>query len=311
MFRSSGDPLADRRYNLALDYRRDGDLAAAADLLAQTVEIAPGWAAAWFALGEANQILGVREAAANAFRHARDADPGDELGAGLWLARLGDREVADAMASGYVEQLFDQYAPEFDHALVDRLGYNGPQLLAAALTSLRGGDFRVRRCLDLGCGTGLIGAALRPHCATLIGIDLSAGMLAQAKRRGCYDALVRADLLAALTLEPAAAADLIVAADTMVYVGELGPVLAQVARVLEPGGLFAATLERCEAGVELHLSLRYRHGADYLRERADAAGLEIAYLAEASARQDGGVPVPGLVAVLAKPETASPETATS
>jgi predicted TPR repeat methyltransferase len=301
VFRSSGDPIADRRYGLALAYRQDGELAAAAELLAQTVEIAPRWAAAWFALGEIQDALGARQAALDAFRCVRALDPADELGAGLRLARLGEGPVADAIAAGYVERLFNQYAREFEAALVGRLGYSGPQLIHVALSAVRGPGFRAGRCLDLGCGTGLAGLAVRPHCATLVGIDLSAGMLAEAARKGCYDALVQADLLAALTAEPAAAAGLIIAADALVYVGELTPVLAEAARVLEPGGLLAATLERGEDGIELHASLRYRHGVDYLRASAAAAGLAVAYLIDASARRDAGTPVPGLVVVLEKP----------
>ena len=91
LFRSSGDPIADRRYDVALAYRQDGDLAAAADLLLQTGEIAPGWTAAWFALGEVQDALGATEAALDAFRKVRDLDPDDEFGAGLKLARLGEQ----------------------------------------------------------------------------------------------------------------------------------------------------------------------------------------------------------------------------
>ena len=87
----------------------------------------------------------------------------------------------------------------------------------------------------------------------------------------------------------------------LVYVGELTPVLAEAARVLEPGGLLAATLERGEDGIELHASLRYRHGVDYVRAAAATAGLSLAYLTDDSARRDAGVPVPGLVMVLEKP----------
>lgn len=301
LFRSSGDPIADRRYDVALAYRQDGDFAAAADLLLQTVEIAPGWTAAWFALGEVQDALGATEAALDAFRRVRDLDPDDEFGAGLKLARLGEGLVADAIAAGYVERLFDQYAREFDAALVERLGYTGPQLIHAALTAARGAAFRTGRGLDLGCGTGLAGAVLRAHCAELVGIDLSAGMLAEAEARGCYDTLIKADLLAALTLERPAAAGLIVAADALVYVGELGPVLVEAARVLQPGGIFIATLERGEDGIELDVKLRYRHGADYVRATATAAGLTVASITEASSRRDGGEPVPGLLVVLEKP----------
>lgn len=299
-FHSSGDPLADSRYERATGYRDDGDLAAAADLFTQAAERAPGWAVAWFALGGVRVAQGARAESRAAFQRALDADPTDELGAKLQLARLSEVPVADAIAAGYVAALFDQYATEFDAALVERLGYSGPRLLNAAIVKLCGPQVRFARCLDLGCGTGLAGAALRPLCKTLIGFDLSAGMLAQAARKGCYTELKQIDLLAGLLAEPAESANLVVAADSLVYVGELGPVFAAAARVLAPGGLFAATLEAGTEGIELHASLRYRHGPDHVRSRAAAAGLDVAALEFASARNDAGAPVPGFVAVLAK-----------
>ncbi len=66
-FRSSGDLLADRRYDYAMAAKADGDLAAAADLLVQALEIAPGWAAGWFALGEVEAGRGAADDAAQAF----------------------------------------------------------------------------------------------------------------------------------------------------------------------------------------------------------------------------------------------------
>src|ERR1044072_5369223 len=89
LFISSGDLIADRRYDFARAYAADGDLVAAADLYAQAVELAPGFASAWFALGEAREALGDRGGARAAFARARDTDPQDRHGAALHLARLG------------------------------------------------------------------------------------------------------------------------------------------------------------------------------------------------------------------------------
>ena len=119
LFISSGDLIADRRYDLARGYAADGDLAAAADLYAQAVELAPGFASAWFALGEAREALGDRDGARAAFARARDADPQDRHGAALHLARLGGADPAAGALQTYVRTLFDQYAPRFDRALED------------------------------------------------------------------------------------------------------------------------------------------------------------------------------------------------
>ena len=94
VFMSSGDMIADRRFDFARDLQLRGDLAAAADLFAQATELAPGFAAAWFALGEVREQLGDLEAAITAFRHARMTDPGDHSGAGLRLMRLGAADLA-------------------------------------------------------------------------------------------------------------------------------------------------------------------------------------------------------------------------
>ena len=74
LFVSSGDLIADRRYKWAIDQAARGDFAAAADILAQTVEIAPAFATAWFALGAIRDQLGDRSGAIAAFEKTRDAD---------------------------------------------------------------------------------------------------------------------------------------------------------------------------------------------------------------------------------------------
>ena len=89
LFVSSGDLIADRRYKWALDHVAQGDLVGAADILAQTVELAPRFATAWFALGAIRDQLGDRDCAIAAFEQTRDVDPEDYHGARLQLARLG------------------------------------------------------------------------------------------------------------------------------------------------------------------------------------------------------------------------------
>ena len=130
LFVSSGDLIADRRYKWALDHAARGDFSGAADILAQTVELAPGFATAWFALGAIRDQLGDRDGAIAAFEKARDADPEDYHGARLQLARLGAGDATPAMTQTYVRRLFDQYSARYDAALTEHLAYRGPALLA-------------------------------------------------------------------------------------------------------------------------------------------------------------------------------------
>jgi predicted TPR repeat methyltransferase len=303
LFVSSGDLIADRRYKWALDHVAQGDLAGAADILAQTVELAPRFATAWFALGAIRDQLGDRDGAVAAFGHARDADPEDYHGARLQLARLGSGAAAPAMTETYVRRLFDQYAGRYDAALSERLNYRGPVLLRDAVEALmRTAGRRVHfgAVLDLGCGTGLGGAAFRPDVDQLVGVDLSPAMIERAKTKGLYDRLVVGDLTGALADEAAGKAtyDFVLAADVFVYVNDLAPVVAGVARVLAPDGLFAFTVETHDGdGARLLPTLRYAHGDTYVRGVLGDAGLVPVHLAKAAVRREKGVPVDSLVVV--------------
>jgi predicted TPR repeat methyltransferase len=303
LFVSSGDLIADRRYHWALDHAARGDLSGAADILAQTVELAPAFATAWFALGAIRDRLGDRAGAIAAFEKARDADPADYLGARLQLARLGCGDVAPAMSEPYVRRLFDQYAARYDAALTKQLAYRGPAILRDAIEQAMHAaarPLRIPSALDLGCGTGLAGAAFRPLVDWLVGIDLSPAMITQAAAKGVYDLLVTADLMDFLGGETRNAAKyhLVLAADVFVYINDLCPVLAAVARVLAPGGFFAFTVEtQAGDGVKLLPTLRYAHGEPHIRRALKDAGLALAFLSEVSVRSEKGVPVDSLVVV--------------
>jgi predicted TPR repeat methyltransferase len=310
VFLSSGDLVADRRYQWALDYAARGDRAAAAEILEQVLESAPAFASAWFALAELRELQGDRDGAIAALRTAAEADPQDYHGARLHLARLGAGELTAAMTATYVRRVFDAHAARFEESLLQRLDYRGPQLLLEAVLGLdRGGgaaaasagrDRRFASMLDLGCGTGLAGEAFRSHVDHLAGIDLSAAMVGEARRKAIYDRLATGDLAEFLAAEAAAAArhDLIIAADVFVYVADLAPVAAAAARVLAPAGLFAFTVEtHCGDGVILRETLRYAHGAQHVRAALAAAGLDLASLREVATRTEKGEPVPGLLAI--------------
>jgi predicted TPR repeat methyltransferase len=303
LFVSSGDLVSDRRYKAAVELAARGDFAAAADVLKQTVEAAPGFATAWFALGAIRDRLGDRDGAVAAFRAASRADPDDYHGAGLQLARLGAGAAMPAMTEPYVRRLFDQYAGRYDAALTEHLHYRGPALLLAAVKSAlepSGWPMRFESLLDLGCGTGLAGSVFHPFAERLAGVDLSPAMIARAEAKGDYDRLTVGNLAAFLADEIASNAkyNLVLAADVFVYVSDLAPVLAAIARVLAPRGVVAFTVEtHSGAGVALLPTLRFAHGEPYLRDAIAAAGLELLALERAALRTEKDVPVAGLVIV--------------
>jgi predicted TPR repeat methyltransferase len=304
LFLSSGDLIADRRYQWAMDHLTLGDLAGAADILIQVVELAPGFATAWFALGTIRDKQGDRSGAVAAFERARDSDPDDYHGARLQLARLGASEVTPEMTAAYVRRLFDQHAPRFEDSLLNRLAYSAPRKLLDAITTAAGGQLHMASMLDLGCGTGLAGATFRPCVDRLVGVDLSDGMIEKAGAKGIYDRLVVSDLVqfVADETETKAGYDLIVAADVFVYMRDLAPVACAVARILAPTGFFAFTVEtHTNQGVVLAPTLRYAHSEAHVRAALADARFRALTVDAVSTRTENGVPVSGLLAI-ATPE---------
>jgi predicted TPR repeat methyltransferase len=153
--------------------------------------------------------------------------------------------------------------------------------------------------LDAGCGTGLCGPLLRPYARQLSGVDLSSGMLRKAQARQVYDHLIMGELTAYLE-GLAERYDLIVSADTLVYFGDLRPVIAAAARALRPGGLLVFTVERAGAGdrasdgFSLRYHGRYCHAEEYVRRTLIEAGLTLRELEFASLRTELGRPVQGM-----------------
>jgi predicted TPR repeat methyltransferase len=276
------------------------ELEASAASLARVLETAPDFANGWFSLGEMRRQLGQSDAAMAAYRKVTELDPSDIFGAGLRLARLG-ATTPDGMPEAYVRGMFDQYAPRFDSELMETLGYRAPSLLRAAIDAARkmqGRAVAFDTMLDLGCGTGLGGAAFRDGVKHLTGVDLSTGMIALARHKKIYDRLEADDIERFLAGEIAAGRtySLIVAADVFAYLGDLTGVCSAVARVMADGALFGCTLETHPGnGVLLGEGLRYAHGAAHVR--AALADLEILALTEVSTRNEAGVPVPGLLVV--------------
>lgn len=300
IFLSSGDVIADRRFEWARDREAKGDLTGAADLLVQVLERAPSYVSAWFMLGDLREKLGDRAAAVVAFAQAKAADPHDVHGAALRLTHLGVQS-GGAIAEGYVRALFDGYAPRFDQALTVGLNYRGPELLFRAVEGTHTGNrMKFGSVLDLGCGTGLAALPFRPFSDWMVGVDLSSGMLVQARTKGLYDRLVEKEILAFLASESEIGGHyhLVLAADVFMYFEDLAPVFDAVAKVMGSPGQLAFSVETNEnGGVILRDTLRYAHSEAHVRTSLVASGLNPVSVDLGSTRTEKGVPVPGLIVV--------------
>lgn len=326
---TAADPsLADAWACLGLAHEAQREWQAAAEALEKALALSPQQIALWLTLGQAYLRFGAVKNALQAFGRAVDEDP---KSAAAWsergsllrelrrfdeaadcfekaLALGGDPELnryylasvrGDAPTASprrYVEQLFDDYAADFQSHAVETLGYRG---FEALLKPLVDSGKRFRHVLDLGCGTGLCAPLIALQADVIDGVDVSGAMLEQARKLGVYRELVHADLGAFLAAT-ALRFDLILAADVFVYVGDLAAVFRSARRILEPGGCLAFTVERAGTARDVQLlpSLRYAHSEAYIRRIAEEAGFTGVRVFEAPIRHEQTAPIMGLYVYL-------------
>jgi predicted TPR repeat methyltransferase len=197
----------------------------------------------------------------------------------------------EAAPPAFVRATFDRYAGRFDEHLTRNLCYQGPEQIVALLSRLLDPGVRRPVVLDVGCGTGLAGAAVRRIAGRLDGVDLSAAMLEQARLRGIYDRLETGEVVEWLRRQPRSY-DLIVAADVFAYLGDLGPVLDGCRHALDRDGLLLFTVESAGSGnYHLGRTRRFAHSHDYVVDAAARAGLSLVATEPAVLRTESGKPV--------------------
>src|SRR5262249_51446158 len=123
---------------------------------------------------------------------------------------------------------YDEFSERYEHrrhhgyhALIDRLEID------LVLRYAEGRDV-----LEAGCGTGLILRALAPRARRAVGVDLSAGMLAHASRRGLRV------VQGSVTDLPFAdeSFDVVCSFKVLAHVQPIDRALAELSRVTRPGG---------------------------------------------------------------------------
>jgi predicted TPR repeat methyltransferase len=321
---------ADAWSNIGVMRSGRGEYAAAEQAYARALEIDPAHLAAWQNRGRTAARVNELDASIAAFRRAIELRPGDTVSYdGLtrtlyrfgrideavavyneWLAVDPENGVARHMMAActgaaaperasdkFVRATFDAFAGSFDRVL-DQLGYQAPALIAGFLDRVVPTTDVNLVIADAGCGTGLCAEFLRRRATRLVGVDLSAGMLARARARKAYDELIEGELAAWLAGR-SQEFDLIVSADTLCYFGALEQALAGAAGALRPGGRVVFTVERATDDVsDYHLDStgRYTHAENYVRQALAAAGLDSIAIEHVELRRERGKEVQGLLA---------------
>ena len=230
-----------------------------------------------------------------------EEDPGDPIAEHMLAACTG-RNVPSRASNAFVEKTFDAFATSFE-AKLQSLSYRAPDLVAAALADTGiAADGRLDM-LDIGCGTGLCGPLVRPYSSRLVGVDLSAGMLAHAREKNVYTDLQQCEVTEFLRGRHEAF-DVMVSADTLVYFGDLLELCKAAASALRPSGLLVFTLEHAvgddDIDYRLELHGRYSHSLAYVKRVLTESGLT-AEAESAELRNEAGAPVAGLVVRATKP----------
>ncbi len=243
----------------------------------------------------AHCMIGEVDEAVKILREWLEEDPGDLIAEHMLAASTGC-DVPSRASIAFVEKTFDSFATSFE-AKLESLSYRAPDLVAAALAEaglVADGSYEIA---DIGCGTGLCGPLLRPYASRLVGVDLSAGMLAHAREKAIYTDLLQCEVTEFLRARHNEF-DVLVSADTLVYFGDLLEFCEFAAGALRRPGLLVFTVEHALGEVEIDYRLelhgRYSHSLEYVRRVLRQSGLT-ADVESAELRNEAGVPVAGLV----------------
>jgi predicted TPR repeat methyltransferase len=292
--------FAEAWYNLANLFRRALRRDDAVRCYRKVLDLNPRFAGAYENIAMLLLRVGRPDLTADVYQRWLAVEPENPIARHM-AAAFSNQAAPERADDAYVTTIFDRFADNFDEALA-KLHYAAPGLLTAALSEVISFAERRLAVLDAGCGTGLCGPLLRSSARHLVGVDLSAGMLAKARERKVYDELHESELVTFMRAHPREF-DVVISADTLVYFGALEDAMNAAAAALEAGGVLAFTLEAEPVGsaerFRLHKSGRYSHSADYARECLEAAGFAVLLIEGGVLRKEAGTDVLGHV-VLAK-----------
>lgn len=221
-----------------------------------------------------------------------------------YYASMLKGETPATQPASVVTRLFDTSAAQFDQHLVGSLQYTLPQDVAQWILDWYP-DKKVD-VLDLGCGTGLLGASLGPLRGVIVGVDLSTKMIEKAAQRGVYAQFNQVNVLDALQATPESHYDVITALDVLIYVGDLSTVIPNAHRILTPGGRFVFSCEAAPKKVKTftlkatQATQRFVHQQDHVNKLLKAAGFGQIQMETRALRLEAGEPVQGFVVTAQK-----------
>ncbi|NOX80232.1 MAG: tetratricopeptide repeat protein [Deltaproteobacteria bacterium] len=286
------------RYNLGCCYKDAGEIDRAISVYEELLTLAPGHASTLNNLAYLRHRQGRYRQAEDLYKRLLELRPNHAAARYMLAALTGSTVVTPP--PDYVRELFDQYSKTFEYHLVRELNYTTHLKLKQTFDGLTDRKPRYEHALDLGCGTGLAGAAFRPVCEKLSGVDLSGNMVAQAQEKGIYDQLHVGEINEYL-LSSKQRYDLFVAADVLTYIGDLQPLFAAAWERGSKEALFCCSTETTATpDWTLRPTGRYAHHPGYIKKTAGRKGWQLLHCSAANIRKERNTWIKGNIFLLKK-----------
>ncbi len=273
--------LPKTNFDLGCEFADRGQWMDAAFRFRITLYLQPNFSKAWYNLGCCYFRLGKLPQAEKALRRALQIAPSDN-DALMMLAMVAPNALApnqrpQTMPQALVNSFFSGIASRYD-AMELQNQYRGGIAVEQQLRPLVGNA--MMNIIDVGCGSGIAARPWRGSANSIIGVDFTPGMAAQAEtvtinNQKLYNHVLVGDLRALPESIAGDAADLVLAVNVAQFVGELSGLMRSAARVLKNGGLLAITVEpfASQTGFGLAMDGRFGHSAAYVKQVAADAGL--------------------------------------
>ncbi len=283
LLRDDPDNL-DALYNLAGSYKDNRQHLEAKQTYRQVLRLAPEHLAAHNNLAYLHHLDGELDLALDCYRKVLQLNPRHQAAAHMVAALTG--EGSSGSPDAYIREVFDSYADRFEESLVESLECRIPDFLRTLHDRTVDSAKRYARGLDLGCGTGLGGAAFADLVEVFDGLDLSEKMLEFAAEKGIYRSLYPGSIVEILaSLDDTF--DLFLAADVLNYVGDLEATLRLLKDRARPDAVFLFSTETAAGGgYRLQQTGRFAHSSEYVRQAAETTGWRIVAVQSSQLRKE-------------------------
>ena len=282
--KSPGD--IDAIYNLACCYMSRGDSGNAREKFAVVLENDGEHTSALYNLACLLHENGELAQAEKHYSMLLTLQP-DHPAAEHLLASIRGETTSKAPAH-YVKDIFNNYSSHYDESLTQKLEYKLPQIARQSFDAVYSKKTTFTNTLDLGCGTGLSGTAFTDLTTGLIGVDLSANMIARARQKNIYSELHIEEIETYLE-HCTISFECVLAFDTFPYLGSLVSIFKNIHRISEKQSIFCFSIEKSASyPFTLCKSGRYAHSQDYIEETCAASGWMIKAVREVNLRKERG-----------------------